>query len=91
MYDGYNCVGDMFPFSLNNSEPAFSTYGWQNKGNSLLIGYNTVGCQILIRLYPGPNYTYTEARFYGSPNITEYYRFNDAQTNNFESGRSTCS
>lgn len=90
MYDGYNCAGSVFNFLLTDNEPDFSTYGWNNKGNSLVVGYTSSGCTILVRLYPGPNYTYTEARFYGSSS-SEYYRFNSAQTNNFESGRSTCS
>ena len=55
------------------------------------MGRTTSGCTILIRLYPGVNYSYTEARFYGDAGSATPYTFNSVQNNNFESGRSTCS
>lgn len=90
MYDGANCGGTQFVFLLTESDPTFSGTGWNNKGNSLVVGWTTSGCTILIRLYPGTNYTYTEARFYGD-SVASYYLFSSAQINNFESGKSTCS
>lgn len=90
MFDGANCVGGYTSLFRVDNVPNFGTYGWNNKGSSIVVGGSD--CQILVRLYPAVNYTYTEARFYGSGGSTsEYHVFNSAQTNNFESGRSTCS
>lgn len=90
MYDGANCTGGYTSLFRVDNVPNFGTYGWNNKGSSIVVGGSD--CQILVRLYPGVNYTYVEARFYGSgTTASEYYVFNSAQTNNFESGKSTCS
>lgn len=91
MYWDTACGGSVFAWLLTDNEPALSEYGWANKASSLVVGHATSGCIILIRLYPGPNYTYTEARFYGDTGVSTYYNFNGAQNDNFESGRSTCS
>ncbi len=90
MYDYYSCGGSQFDFLLTENDSSFTSTGWQNRGSSLVVGWTSSGCTILIRLWPGPNYTYTEADFYGSSTAT-YYGFNSAQNNNFESGKSTCS
>jgi len=90
MYDYASCGGTYFAFLLTESDPSFTGVGRQNRGSSLVVGWTTSGCTILVRLYPGPNYTYTESRFYGDT-VATYYLFNSAQNNNFESGKSTCS
>jgi hypothetical protein len=90
MYDYASCGGSYFAFLLSESDPSFTNVGWQNRGTSLVVGWTTSGCQALVRLYPGPNYTYTQASFYGGSSAT-YYLFNSAQNNNFESGKSSCS
>ena len=90
MYDYTSCGGSNTNFLLTDNVSSFTGIGWQNRGTSLVVGYSSSGCTILMRQYPGPNYTLTEARFYGS-STAQYYAFNSTQNNNFESGRSTCS
>lgn len=89
MFDSTNCGGAYLAFFRVESTASFDQYGWNNRGDSLLVGYSN--CVILVRLYPGPNYSYTEARFYGNTSSPTYYGFNTAQKNNFESAKSTCS
>lgn len=90
MYDYTSCGGSNFDFLLTDNEPNLSTYGWDNRGSSMVVGWTTSLCTILVRLYPGPNYTYTASYFYGSTSAT-YYAFSSAINNNAESGKSTCS
>jgi hypothetical protein len=91
MYEHGSCGGSNLSFTLTDNEPNFGTYGWNNRASSLVVGSTTSGCTILVRLYPGINYTYTVANFYGTPSSATYYNFSSAQNDNFESGRSTCS
>lgn len=90
MYDYTSCGGSNFDFLLTENDPSFTSVGWQNRGSSIVVGWTTSLCTILVRLWPGPTYTYTEADFYGGTSAT-YYAFGSAINNNAESGKSTCS
>jgi hypothetical protein len=88
LYVHGSCGGDWWVFQLTDNK---STLGSLANVSSSLVTGRTSGCIILIRLYPGVNYTYTEARFYGDPYEAWYHTFNSVQNDNFESGKSTCS
>ena len=88
LYVHGSCGGDWWVFQLTDYK---STLGSLSNQSSSLVTGRTSGCVILMRLYPGPNYTYTEARFYGDPYQALYHTFNSVQNDNFESGKSTCS
>lgn len=90
MYDYTSCGGSQFDFLLTENDASFTNVGWQNRGSSIVVGWTTSGCTILVRLWASPNYTFTEADFYGGTSAT-YYAFTSAINNNAESGKSTCS
>jgi hypothetical protein len=78
--------------SRNDTYYSFGTFN--NKGNDIVAGWTTSGCIILVRLYSSKNYGGSFDDFYGDTNggtSAQYYYFNSAQRNNFESGTSSCS
>jgi hypothetical protein len=91
MYDYTSCGGSSFSWLLSDLENDLGTYGWNNRASSAVLGWTTSLCSITLRLFPGPNRTYTAAYFYGGGSTATYYSFSSAINNNAESGDSTCS
>jgi hypothetical protein len=84
-----SCGGNWWVFQKTDAKSTLGSLA--NQASSLETGRTGGVCTIIISLWPGPNYSYTMAQFYGDPDYLMYHTFNSVQNDNFESGKSQCS